>query len=251
MRDQALEIHVLDRKVRLLQPADGGFRTSLDSVMLAAACPAKGGDHILDMGCGVGGASFCLTHRVPDIRLTGIEREPVYCDLAVRNAALNGIQERSVFLCADFRHCDFGPKPVFDHVILNPPFRESGDHTPSPDELRAAAHGHQSEDISLEDWIRAAHRFVKNGGSVTLIYPATGTDRIIRAMGRMFGAIEIIPLWPRVGEEAKRVIIRARRDRKTPARILPGLVLHEPDGGYTSAAEDILREGKGLYNGAL
>jgi tRNA1Val (adenine37-N6)-methyltransferase len=59
---EPVEIFVLDKKVRLLQPA-GGFRTSLDSVMLAAACPTGPGSRVLDMGCGVGGAAFFLFFR--------------------------------------------------------------------------------------------------------------------------------------------------------------------------------------------
>lgn len=246
MNRSTIEIHVLDKKVRLLQPADGSFRTSLDSVMLAAACPAQKGDHVLDLGCGVGGASFCLTHRLPDIRLIGIEREQVYYDLAQQNAALNHVSDRTGFYCCDIRDFDVPQKPVFDQVIVNPPFREAGDHTPSPHELRAVAHGHQDKELSLEDWIKVAHALLKNGGGVTIIYPSSRTDRIIRALGKKFGAVEIIPLWPRIGVESKRVIIRAIKDRKTPARIHAGLVLHEEDGSYTEAAEQVLRGGKPL-----
>jgi len=243
---KSVEIYVLDKKVRLLQPSEGGFRTSLDSVMLAAACPAQSGDQVLDAGCGVGGASFCLTWRCPDIRLTGVEREEPYIALARQNAVLNGVAERTEFICADIRYFDPSPKPIFDQVIINPPYREAGDHTPSPDELRAVANGHQEDDLTLEEWIRAAHRLVKNGGGITMIYPASGVDRIIRAFGKMFGAIEIIPLWPREGEESKRVIIRALRDRKTPARIHAGLVLHHSDGAYTFQAEAVLRDGQSI-----
>lgn len=236
------EITVLDKKVRLLQLADGGFRTSLDSVMLAAACPAKAGDKVLDMGCGVGGASFCLLHRVKDVTLTGIEWEPAYFDLARQNAVLNKIEERTEFICSDIR--DFAPssKPAFDHVMVNPPFGEAGNHTISPDPIKAKALGHQDESLTLEDWVKAAHRLLKSGGSFTIIYPTTGTDKIIRALGKKFGAIEIIPLWPRAGDDSKRVIIRALKDRKTPSIIRAGIVLHKADGTYTPAADDILRK---------
>lgn len=66
------------------------------------------------------------------------------------------------------------------------------------------------------------------------------THTIIQALGKRFGAVEIIPLWPRAGV-AKRVILRAIRNRKTPTVIHPGLVLHEADGAYTAAAENIVR----------
>lgn len=238
----AEEIHVLDRKVRLLQPEGGGFRTSLDSVMLAAACPARPGETVCDAGCGVGGASFCLLWRVAGLHLTGIEWETGYIDLARKNVALNPFAGKIDFVEADIR--SYHPAQPFDHVIINPPYLEAGRHTPSPDEMRAQALGHQDETLSLEDWITAAHRLVKSLGTVTLIYPAHGTDRIIRALGKRFGAVEIIPLWPRDGSEAKRVIIRAIKDRQTPARILPGVVLHEESGCYTDNANRILRDGE-------
>lgn len=245
--DKTTEIHVLDKKIRLLQLAEGGFRTSLDSVMVSAACPAHNGDHVLDAGCGVGGAGFCLLWRVKGARLTGVEWEHAYINLARQNAELNNVADRAAFIEADIRDVDMGPKPVFDHVMMNPPYAEAGAHTPSPDAIKAQALGHQDEDLSLEDWIKAAHRLVKSGGSLTIIYPTSGTDRIIRAFGKKFGAVEIIPLWPRVGVESKRVIIRARKDRQTPARIHAGLVLHNPDGSYTVEAERVLRDGAGVY----
>ena len=152
------EIHVLDQKVRLLQP-DGGFRTSLDSVMLAAAVPAKPGDHVLDAGCGVGGAGFCLLWRVDGIRLTGIDVQADYIELARQNNLLNSRQAE--FITSDIREFTGGP---FDHVMINPPFFESGAHTPSPDSGRAIANGHQDETLRIADWIRAAHQLVKSNG---------------------------------------------------------------------------------------
>ena len=237
------EITVLGQKVRLLQPAEGGFRTSLDSVMLAAACPAEDGDHVLDMGCGVGGASFCLLYRVPTAKLTGIEWEQTYLDLAVQNASLNNVTDRANFIQSDIRDYTVAGKPIYDHVMVNPPFSEAGEHLVSPDPIKAKALGHQDVDLTLDDWVKAAHRLVKSKGSFTIIYPTAGVDRVIRAMGKMFGAIEIIPFWPRVGVDSKRVIIRARKDRQTPSVIKAGLVLHNDDGdGYTAAAEVVLRE---------
>lgn len=240
------EIYVLGKKIRLLQLPEGGFRTSLDSVMVAAACPAKDGDHVLDAGCGVGGAGLCLLWRVKGAKLTGVEWQKVYIDLARQNAVLNNMAEYTNFVQADIRDVDMGPKPLFNHVIMNPPYSELGTHTPSPDKIRAQALGHQDDDLSLEDWIKAAHRLLKSRGSLTIIYPTAGTDKIIRAMGKKFGFIEIIPLWPRMGVPSKRVIIRARKGRLSPCQIHAGVVLHNEDGSYTSAADTILRDGAGL-----
>lgn len=235
---EPVEIHVLNKRVRLLQPHDG-FRTSLDSVMLAAACPARAGDHILDMGCGVGGAGLCVLMRVANTSLVGVDIQVDHIDLARKNIDLNDMQTRAGFSVSDIK--DFSAPNTFDHVICNPPYMEAGAHTASPSRRKAVAHGHHDE-ISLDDWLEAGFRALKSGGTLTMIHRADRTDKIILGLKNRFGAVEIIPLWPRAGENAKRVIIRAVKDRKTPAILHAGLILHEADGGYTRAADAILRD---------
>lgn len=247
MTSEPDEIFVLNKRVRLLQlPAGAGFRTSLDSVILAAACPAKAGEQVLDMGCGVGGASFCLLHRVPDLYLTGVEWEREYYDLAVRNIPINSAEGKAQFILSDIRDYQIDGKPIYHHVMVNPPYNEAGQHMPSPDIVKARALGHLESSLSLDDWILAGYRLLKSGGSFTIIYPTAGTDKIIRAMGKKFGAIEIIPLWSRAGLDSKRVIIRAIKGRHTPCTIRPGLVLHETDGSYTPEADAVVRNGDDL-----
>ncbi len=237
------EIHVLDHKVRLLQAGDG-FRTSMDSVFLAAACPAITGDRILDMGCGVGGASFCLLWRVAGASITGVDIQEDHIDLARQNIALNNMDGRTDFVAGDIR--DFKAAERFDHVICNPPYLEAGTYTVSSLEKKATALGHDGTDVVLKDWIDAGWAAIKSGGSFTMIHRADMTDKIVLGLGKRFGAIEIIPLWPRAGEEAKRVIIRAIKDRKTPSRLHAGIVLHEGTDGYTQEADDVLRGGKAI-----
>lgn len=241
---KATEIYVLDRAVRLLQP-EGGFCTSLDSVMLAAACPARAGDHVLDMGCGVGGAGFCVLRRVTDTRLTGVEIQPDYAGLARQNIALNDwAAGRVEIACADIRN--FVSKHRFDHVICNPPYLDAGTHTRAPEDHKAVALGHSDADMDVKTWIDAGFTHLKSRGSLTIIHRADALDKIIQALGRRFGAVTVIPLWPHAGEAARRVIVRAVKDSKTPAALHAGLVLHQENGDYTPAADAILRSGAPL-----
>lgn len=245
------EISVLGQRLRLRQIPDG-FKTSIDSVLLAAACPVKPGEHILDLGCGVGSAGLCVTYRVPDTKLTGIDVLPDHIELAKENAALNHKDARTTFIAEDIRDyepmLDDNPEMAkgFDHVICNPPYLEPGAHIQSPSAHKQLAIGLGEDDIDLKDWIDAAHRNLRSGGALTIINRADATDKIIREMGRKFGAIEIIPLWPKLSVKAKRVIIRGIKDRKSPATIHPGIVLHNADGDYTPAAERVLRDAQAL-----
>lgn len=235
-------IYVLDKKLKLLQP-EGGFRTSLDSVILAAACPAKPGETVLDLGCGVGSAGLCLLYRVQETALIGVDIQNDSIKLAEKNAALNNMAARAVFTEHDIR--TYREKSAH-HVVCNPPFLESGTHLISPDEKLARARGHQDRDTTLQNWIDAGFHNLKPLGSLTMIHRADHTDKIIQALGKRFGATDIIPLWPKTGVEAKRVIIRTWKNRKTPARLHPGIVLHNRDGAYTAAADEILRDAAGL-----
>ncbi|MCD8563069.1 MAG: methyltransferase [Alphaproteobacteria bacterium] len=235
-------VYVLNKRVQLLQTA-AGFRTSLDSVFLASTCKAKPGDHILDLGCGIGSAGLCVLWRVPDAHLTGVEIQAESYELARQNAALNNMAGQSTFVLSDIRN--FKGRG-FDHIICNPPYLEAGTHHTSPSESLALARGHQDKETTLQDWLNAAHKALKQGGGFTMIHRADHTDKIVQGLGSRFGAIEIIPLWPRTGIPAKRVIIRAIKGRKSGAILHPGLILHEENGDYTAAAEAILRNGAPL-----
>ncbi|MEF9604914.1 methyltransferase domain-containing protein, partial [Paracoccus sp. PXZ] len=105
----------LGDRLRIAQPARG-YRAGADAVMLAAACPARAGESVLELGCGAGVAMLCLGARVPGLRLVGLELQPAYADLARRNAAANAIE-------AELHEGDLARMPAalrgqsFDHVI--------------------------------------------------------------------------------------------------------------------------------------
>lgn len=235
-------ITVLDGAVTLHQPAQG-FRTSIDAVLLAAACPAKEGSHILDLGCGVGSSGFCALHRINNTRLTGIDIVPENIDLAQKNAETNNLTKRCVFENINMK--DF-QKNGFDHIICNPPFEDAGKHLHSPHDHKAKAIGHMAPENSIQDWITCAFNAVKSGGTLTMIHKAGAMQELMIALGKSWGATEIIPLFPKEGRAPKRVIIRTIKHRKSPSILHPGLILHNDDGSYTQEAENILRDGGAL-----
>src|SRR5208283_5102281 len=90
----------LGGRIHVRQPGKG-FRSGLDAVFLAAACPAREGDAILEAGCGAGAASLCLLARMGNITVTGVEADPDLAALARENAAANGFGERFEVVAAD------------------------------------------------------------------------------------------------------------------------------------------------------
>lgn len=236
-----IETTLLRGKVKLLQPKTG-FHASLDSVFLGAAVPTKNHWKILDIGCGVGSAGLCVLARNPDISLTGLDIQEDLVDLAHQNVSLNGWRKQCRFFAADLRHEKVIQDNEFNIVMTNPPYHEGGTHTPSPRKMKALSHGEEASGATFENWVKYAHRKLKQGGNLVLIHRADRLDKIILTLEqrRWFGSLEIFPLWSHEGEDAKRVIIRARKERYAPMALKQGMIVHETNGKYTTDAERVL-----------
>lgn len=237
----------LGGRLRIAQPARG-YRSGADAVMLAAACPARPGQSVLELGCGAGVASLCLGWRVPGLRLTGLERQPDHADLARRNAAENGIEVQILTgdlaaIPADLRG------RMFDHVIANPPYFLGG--TAAPDISRAGA---RHEQTPMAAWLDAGLRRLQPGGVFTLIQRADRLDALITGLAGRAGDLTILPIAARAGHAAGRVLLTARKGARGPLRLLAPFIMHAADAHHcdgedlTPVASAVLREGASLTN---
>lgn len=243
MREAEPEIsedRLLGGRVILRQPIQG-FRAAIDPVLLAAAVPAEAGQAVLELGTGTGAAALCLARRVPELRVAGLDQQRDLIRIAAENARLNGLDRQVDFMVGDLLQPPARLMPGgFDHVMANPPYLEAGTATLPPDPARALAVGEGAADLA--SWIRFALAMVRMRGSITLIHRADRLDALLGALSGKAGEIVVFPLWPGTGKPAKRVLVRARRGIETPLRLSAGLVLHQPDGKFTSAADAVLRE---------
>ena len=244
--DAVTEDRLLDGRVILRQPA-AGYRAAIDPVLLAAAAPAAAGDSVADLGCGAGAAFLCLAARVDAIHTVGLDAAAEAVALARANIQLNGLSARAAVALADIADPpDWVVPSSYDQVVCNPPFLERGRVTVSADPGRRQSDVEGSAD--LEAWIAAAHRLLRPKGWLSLIHRADRVDAVCARLAGRFGGVEIVPIWPKPGAAARRVIVRARKGVRSPARLSPGLVLHRPDGSFSDAASAILRGGAALDN---
>ena len=232
---------LLNGRVRLHQP-QAGYRAAIDPVLLAAVTAAQPGERVLDAGTGTGAAALCLAVRVPGAAVVGLEKRAEAADFARRNAALNGLEDRVTVLDGDL----LAPPPelvpgTFDRVMMNPPYLRAGAASVPPDPWKAAAN--VEGEAGLPDWVRFAAAMLKPRGALTMVHRADRVDEILAALyGARCGSLLLVPLWPKPGEEARRILLAARKGGRSPARFSAGLKLHGPDGAYSAQAQRILRD---------
>lgn len=236
----------LDGRLTLRQMKHGP-RTAIDAFFLAAAVPATQGraERVLDAGTGNGSAGLALCSRINDVHVVGIDIQQELLDLADQNACENSLDHRFTSLHLDITN------PVrslekhglvresFQHVAANPPFHDAQTSRVSDNPVTARAY--TTAPGELEKWMEFLSALTAPGGTLTMIHRADMLDSLLALFGGHFGGVTVYPLFPKEGAPSKRVIIQGAKGSRAPLNILPGMVLHEADGAYTSAANAVLR----------
>jgi len=149
----------------------------------------------------------------------------------VDNLAANGLAARAEVLTLDLTASGRTRSAAglrSDHyacVIANPPFFDGG--------TRASARGGAARQMSaaaLELWVRTAATHAAPAGEVVFIHTAEALPALLAAMHARFGALTILPLTPRDGETAHRILIRGIKGSRAPLTLLASRALHTPGG---------------------
>lgn len=232
--------HLLGGRVLYSQPSKG-FRSGIEPVLLAASVAARSGEHVLEAGAGSGAALLCLAFRVPGVFGTGVEIDPVAAAFAKSNADANGFAGLGI-VAGRIEGAAF-PR-LFDHAMANPPYHPA-DGSGSPVRERETAK--RGSGGLILDWVGCLSAALRHRGSLTLIVGTGMAAACLDAMAqRQCPCSALFPLWPKAGRPAKLVLLRGVRNGRGAMRLMPGMVLHQTDGGYTDAAQAILGNGSAL-----
>jgi tRNA1(Val) A37 N6-methylase TrmN6 len=234
---------ILGGRLRIRQPARG-YRVNVDTLLLAAALRTEraGGTRIVEPGCGVAAALLAVAagrEREGEVEFVGIERDPLYAQLARENVELNGLAHRAKIIEADALdpHADFG---LFDRVLFNPPYDNADEGRPPAEGKRAAF----IADRPIADWIKVWSNRMAAHSNLALIHRAHRLGEILAALEGRLGGVEVFPIRPSANAKASRVIVRAWKGSRAPLKLFAGLDLH-PAGDskdkYTPEADAILR----------
>ena len=229
----------LNGKIKLRQSLKG-LRATSDAVLAAAAVKAKQGDSVLDVGAGNGVIGFCIGARMP-IHLTALEVQENLVQLIQENAILND-HKITVIQTDLFQGTDPLKGQQFHHVVTNPPFYDTTGLSRQNKEQEIAYAAH----FNLNNWIFYCLKHIRAKGTFTMIHRPEMLTSILATLEQKLGAIEIIPIYSKAGQNAKRIIVRGILGSKKPTTIHPPLILHTQTNKPTASANKLLRDGKEL-----
>jgi tRNA1(Val) A37 N6-methylase TrmN6 len=228
------------------QPGNG-FRAGLDSVLLGAAVNPDASS-LLDLGAGAGTAALVALAHNDALTTTLVEADAEMAALAGHNISANGFAERARLLTLDvtakgaLRAAAGLPADHYASVIANPPFFDPRQGT-APATGRAAARHMQADVLDL--WVKAAATSAAPGGEIIFIHAAAALPALLQAFGARFGAITILPLIPREGRPASRILVRGIKGSRAPLTLCASRALHEPTGRSFRPEFDAIFRGTG------
>lgn len=199
-----------------------GYRYSLDALAVADFSELSPDDRVLDLGTGCGVIAIILAGRYPNARLFGIELLKEQVDIARQNIHDNRLTDRVTIFHQDiktlFPALIGGPVDV---VISNPPHIRHAAGRTNPDPRIAMAR-HEIA-VTLKDILAAAHRMLRPGGRLIMVYPANRLADLVSGMRQ--AGIEpkrLTMVHTRPDAPARRLLIEGVKDGG------PGIVITRP-----------------------
>lgn len=218
--------------LRILQHADG-FRFGTDAVLLADFAAARKGDHIADVGTGTGVLALLLSARAEETTFDCFEIQEQVADMAARSVQINGLQDRIRIHHADCRDA----ASLIGHerchlAVTNPPYTRGGAGLVSPQETRALSRS--DSDCSLEMWMAACARLVRNGGRLCCVFPAPRFLELCDAMrSARMEPKRVRFVAARVDAAPKLVLVEGLKGGRPGLHMQPLLITHDEQGQFT------------------
>jgi tRNA1Val (adenine37-N6)-methyltransferase len=223
--------------VHVTQPVTG-HRFTLDSILLADFCRVKPGERVLEAGAGTGIVSLLLSKKHPRAVFTALEVQPSLASLCEQNIADNGLGGRMRMVRKDLRRIGRTIEPgSLSVIIANPPYIKEGAGRTSPETSRRTAR--QAHAASLGSWLNL-QRYLKNGGRFCLIFSAARLAELVSLMRqRKLEPKRLRLVHPYKDRPAALALLEAVKRGGSGLEVLPPLIVHEQDGGYTKEMKDI------------
>jgi tRNA1Val (adenine37-N6)-methyltransferase len=223
--------------VYITQPLTG-HRFTLDSILLADFCRIRPKDRVLEPGAGTGVISLLLAKKFPHARFIADEFDSHAYGLLTENIKKNGLENNIIPVAKDIKYLSRSIAPnTLDAIIANPPYIQSGTGKQSPSPERHTSRHDQAAALPL--WLNL-QTLLKSKGKYFLVFPARRAVELTSLLReRKLEPKRLRFVHPQVHKPASLVLLEAVKSARAEMEVLPPLVVHEQDGGYTDEMNEI------------
>lgn len=223
---------------RLIQKKTG-FRFGMDAVLLSDYAKVAKGSTVMDLCSGTGIIPVLLYARYEPDKITGLEYQRSFVEMADRSVELNDLSDHILMRQGDVRKVrENYPRGSFDYVTCNPPYMPASHGLTNPDPEKAIAR-HEIL-CSLSDVVRAANWLLKPAGHFIMVHRPFRLAEIICCLKEYKLEPKRMRLvYPSLYKEPNMVLIDAVKGGKQRITVDPPLIVYGQDGSYTKEIYDI------------
>lgn len=155
------------------------MKVGVDAVLLGSWVDLQNCRNVLDVGCGCGIISLMIAQRSETTYITAIDIDPASvdeCEFNFCNSLWNSRLEAFKFNYSDF--CDKCRREniLYDHIVSNPPYYDSGVNVDFTDSRVVARHKSELSPISL---LSLSVDLLTENGKISVICPSFWYDKLI------------------------------------------------------------------------
>lgn len=217
----------------------GGYRFSVDALLLSSFVNVKHVENIADLGTGSGIIGLLLARKYFHAKVLLVELQKSLYTLAEKNIALNGMEDRVKVVLADIKDMkNTAPPLTEDLVVSNPPFRKPTTGRLSPREEKAVAR-HELR-LKFADLAETASYLLKARGRFCMIYHPERLPEVIDTLRRnRLEPKRVRFVHNDINAASKMVLIEAVKDGRAGIKVEKPLFMYNEKGGYTDEVNEM------------
>lgn len=237
-----VEIADIGQTHLVVNQPEGGYRYTIDPILLAFFVSLGKGGRVVDFGSGVGIIGIILASIFPDVTVSGIEIQGDLHNAAVENIKLNSLCGRVESSLGDFKKVgDYFKPSYFAAAVSNPPYytAEDGRIGRRPG-VAVAKHGVAG---GVEEVIKGSSVVLKKGGSLSMIFPARKYQYLTACLeSGEFSTRRVRFIHSKKDSEPKTVMVEAVLGESSFYEVMDPLIVYDGSGEYSDEVGTIFKQ---------
>ena len=227
--------------LRIIQHPEA-FRFGMDAVLLADFVRLKPRETVADMGTGTGILPLLLSQKQESCTFEAFEIQPEMAEMANRSVAMNKLQDRIRVHTCDMREAwKVVGREKMHAVVCNPPYgKRGGTLTNETEGVLVARH---EKDCTIEDVTASCAAVLRNGGRVSIVFPAQRMLELCDALRKVrLEPKRIRMVCAHADKPPYLVMVEAMKNAKPQLLWMPPLIVYNADGSTTDEIKRIYHQ---------